>query len=188
MRSFLRCLPLGLLLITLTACQSPTDPSSAVSYDDAIDAVVTPDPISAEASTSNRTYRIVRGNNQPDEIATYDWHTVFTTTVSFNATSTDKDVDIQFPVRLTSTSLVVKQATGGIITAPTGSEKEYFEFVTLSASSNTFAVVGSGATLMFEAWYDLPSLRKEAVITVTYSFTDDDGTAFQKSEEFRVAP
>jgi hypothetical protein len=37
-------------------------------------------------------------------------------------------------------------------------------------------------------WYDLPSLRKEAVITVTFSFEDDDGKTFQKTADFRVAP
>lgn len=188
MRPLVRCVPYGLLLISLAGCQSPTDPSNSVSYDDAIDVVVTPDPIVGEASATNRTYRIVRGNNQPDDIGTYDWRAVFTTTVTFNAKSTDKDVDIQFPVRMTATTLEVKQATGGIITPPTGAEKEYFEFVTLNATGNTFPVVGSAASLQFEAWYDLPSLRKEAVAIVTYSFTDDDGKSFQKSEELKVAP
>jgi hypothetical protein len=37
-------------------------------------------------------------------------------------------------------------------------------------------------------WYDLPSLRKEAVVVVTFSFTDNDGTVFQKVRQITVAP
>ena len=35
---------------------------------------------------------------------------------------------------------------------------------------------------------DLPSLRKEALVTVTMSFQDTDGQAFSKSYDVRVAP
>jgi hypothetical protein len=43
-------------------------------------------------------------------------------------------------------------------------------------------------TLTFEAWYDLPSLRREAVVQVAASFIDNDGTTFQKTVDLRVAP
>ena len=42
--------------------------------------------------------------------------------------------------------------------------------------------------MTFEVWYDLPSLRKDSVVTLTFSFVDTDGTAFQRSVDFRVAP
>ena len=60
----------ALLLAALAAvgCQSPTDPSDTVRFDEAVDIAATPDPISADAQTGGRTYRIVRGNNQPDEV------------------------------------------------------------------------------------------------------------------------
>jgi hypothetical protein len=187
MRLITGCLGLLMLTMAATACQSPTSASS-ISYDDAIDATPSPNPIVAEASTDGRTYRIVRGNNQPDEIATYDWHAVFATIVTFNANATNQDVDVAFPVRLSSATLVVKQASGGIITPPTGSDKEYYEFVTLTASNNQFSGVSASSTLTFEAWYDLPSLRKEAVVTVTFSFVDDDSKTFQKIVDIKVAP
>lgn len=179
---------LAVLLATSSACQSPTKASDTVSYDDAVDLSVSPNPISADAASSGRTYRIVRGNNQPDEIVSYDWHAVFAVSLSFNSNATDKDLDVAFPVRLASTALTVKQASGGIITPPTGSDKEYYDYVTLNASGNTFAAVGSPVALTFETWYDLPSLRKEAVVTVAFSFVDDDGATFQVSRDINVAP
>jgi hypothetical protein len=180
----------AVLLAALAAvnCQSPTNPSDRVSYDDAIDMSPVPDPIAADTQTGGRTYRIVRGNNQPDDILAYDWHTIFSASIQLNGNATDKDLDIDFPVRITATTLVVKQATGGIITPPTGGDSEKFEFVTLSASGNTMSGTNTPITLSFETWYDLPSLRKEAVIQVSVSFVDNDGTTFAKTTDFKVAP
>ena len=39
-----------------------------------------------------------------------------------------------------------------------------------------------------EVWYDLPSLRREAVVTIQYAFLDKDNTSFTKSVDFNVAP
>ncbi len=171
----------------LSACQSPSNPSNVINYDDVVVTTVTPDPVIADAQTGGRTYRVVRGNNQPDEILPYDWHGVFSMTVAFNGDALDKDVDVAFPVRLTATTLAVKQASGGIVTPPTGTESEKFEFVTLNATGNQFPGIDSPIGLTFEVWYDLPSLRKEAVITVSFAFVDNDGASFQKVVDVRVA-
>jgi hypothetical protein len=179
---------LFLLVGSLCSCQSPTNPSDQSSYDDAIDATAAPNPIAADTATGGRTYRIVRGNNQPDEIVPYDWHAVFSMTLSFNSNATDKDIDIAFPVKVTAVTLTVKQASGGIVTPPTGNDKEYFEFVTFNATGNQFAAVGNSNSLMFEVWYDLPSLRKEAIISVTTAFADNDGVTFNKVLDITVAP
>jgi hypothetical protein len=87
-----------------------------------------------------------------------------------------------------ATTLTIKQATGGIVTPPSGSDSEKFEFVTLSASGNQFSGINTPITLTFEAWYDLPSLRKEAVVQVAASFVDNDGATFQKTVDIKVAP
>ena len=42
--------------------------------------------------------------------------------------------------------------------------------------------------MTFEIWYDLPSLKKEAVVQITYTFQDNDGATFQLTESFNVAP
>ena len=171
-----------------SACQSPTDPDDVVDYDEVLDETATPEPIIADAATGGRTYRVVRGNNQPDDILPYDWHAVFSTTLTFNDKASDKDVDIDFPVKISATTIVVKQASGGIITPPTGTDTEKSEFVILSTSSNQLTGIASPTTTTFEIWYDLPSLRKEAVVVVTFSFTDNDGTVFQKERQITVAP
>lgn len=178
-----------LMIMALSwGCQSPTNSSDAINYDDVVVTTVTPDPVVADTDTGGRTYRVVRGNNQPDEILAYDWHAIFSMTVAFNNDALDNDVDVDFPVRLTATTLTVKQASGGIVTPPTGAESEKYEFVTLNTSGNQFPAIDSPISLTFEVWYDLPSLRKEAVINVTFTFLDDGGTPFQKVADVRVAP
>lgn len=174
--------------LSVAGCQSPTDPGTTVNYSEALDITVDPDPIVADGATGGKLYRVVRGNNQPDEMLAYDWHAVFSSKLSLNDKATDEDLDLDFPVRITGATLTVKQATGGIITPPSGSDTEKFEYVPLSASSNQFGAINSPITLTFEVWYDLPSLRKESVVTLTYAFVDNDGTSFQRTVDFKVAP
>lgn len=174
--------------LSAAACQSPTSPEDTVNYSEALDIVVDPDPIVADGATGGKLYRVVRGNNQPDEMLAYDWHAVFTSRLTLNDKATDEDLDLDFPVRITGATLAVKQATGGIITPPSGGELERFEYVPLAASGNQFGAINSPITLTFEVWYDLPSLRKECVVTLTYAFVDTDGTSFQRSVDFTVAP
>jgi hypothetical protein len=63
-----------------------------------------------------------------------------------------------------------------------------FEYVSLGASSNQVTGIDSPVTLTFEVWYDLPSLRKEAVITLGFRFLDDDDATFQRTFDVTVAP
>ena len=174
--------------VSAAGCQNPTEPGTTVNYSEALDISADPDPIVADGATGGKLYRVVRGNNQPDEMLAYDWHAVFSSKLSLNDKATDEDLDLDFPVRITGATLAVKQATGGIITPPSGGEAEKFEYVPLSASSNQFGAINSPITLTFEVWYDLPSLRKECVVTLTYAFVDNDGTSFQRIVDFKVAP
>ena len=174
--------------LSAAGCQNPTDPGTTVNYSEALDITVDPDPIVADGATGGKLYRVVRGNNQPDEMLAYDWHAVFSSKLSLNDKATDEDLDLDFPVRITGATLTVKQATGGIISPPSGSDTEKFEYVPLTASSNQFGAINSPITLTFEVWYDLPSLRKESVVTLTYAFVDNDGTSFQRIVDFKVAP
>lgn len=178
----------GLAAFAAASCQNPNEPGDTVNYSEALDVTVSPDPIVADNQTGGKLYRVVRGNNQPDELVPYDWHALFSSTLTLNTNANDEDLDLDFPIRVTGATLTVKQATGGIITPPSGSDTEKFEYVPLSASGNQFPGVASPITLSFEMWYDLPSLRKESVVTLTYSFVDNDGTSFQRSVDFNVAP
>ena len=189
-----RALGGGLLLLMamagspfVLACQSPTDPDDTPSVDDFLETSVNPNPAIAGESGDGRTYRVVRGNNQPDEILRYDWKTSFSVTARLNDKADDEDY-LTFPVNLSSATVVVKQASGGIVTPPTGGDVEHSEFVVTRSTSNLFAAINASNSFDFDVWYDLPSLRKEALITVTLTFTDSDGVTFTKAVDVPVAP
>lgn len=167
----------------LVACQSPTDP------DDVADFMVlsaNPDPATSNGPTG-RTYKVEGDDNEPDEIREYDWRTVFTVTARVTEDANDDSVNLEFPLTITSATINVQQATGGIVTPPTGGEIEHFEFVS-QASGNSFAAVGSTVDITFDVVYDLPSRKREALITVTLGFRDDDGRTYSETLGVKVAP
>lgn len=168
------------------ACQSPTSPDDAVDVDDFLVISAVPDPAIAGRSTDGTTYRVVRGNNQPDDILEFDWKTNFSLTLTLNDKADDDDV-LEFPVDLTQVTLQVKQASGGIVTPPTGGDTEHSTYVT-QASSNRFGAVNNSISIAFDVWYDLPSLRKEALVSVSLSFKDTNGKTFAKTYDVKVAP
>ena len=168
------------------ACQSPTDPDDTLDVDDFLEISLTPNPASASEATDGKTYRVVRGNNQPDDILPYDWRTAFTLAVTINGQADDNDA-LEFPIDITSITLQVKQASGGIVTPPTGGETEHFTYVT-EASSNRYTAPNQTTTISFEVWYDLPSLRREALVQVSLAMRDNENTTFTKTYDVRVAP
>lgn len=182
----------GVVVLTIatfpfsSGCQSPTDPDDTVDVDDFLEISVSPNPATADPSTDGKTYRVVRGNNQPDEILAYDWKTAFVLSVTLNDKADDDDL-LEFPVDVTTVTVQVKQASGGIVTPPSGGEVEYYQSVT-QASSNRFGGVNATNSIAFDVWYDLPSLRKEALVTVALAFKDNDGKTFSKNYDVRVAP
>jgi hypothetical protein len=169
------------------ACQSPTSSSDSFNVDDFLETSVSPDPVVADKSTDGKTYRVVRGNNQPDDILVYDWKATFTLTLRMNEKTDDKD-HLTFPIDVTSATVKVQQASGGIVSPPTGGDVEHYESVLSQTSSSRYAAINTSNTITFDVWYDLPSLRKEALITVTVSFKDKDGSTFSKSVDVKVAP
>jgi hypothetical protein len=170
----------------IAACQSPTNPDDVLEVDDFLETSASPNPTTAFESADGRTYRVVRGNNQPDDILVFDWKTAFTITATLNSQA-DDDEALEFPVDLTAVTVAVKQAAGGIVTPPTGGEVERFDYIT-SASTNVYPSINSTVSIGLEVWYDLPSLRREALVTVTLAFEDNDGQTFTKAVDVRVAP
>jgi hypothetical protein len=173
--------------IAMAGCQEPTE-DETLDVDDFLESSASPNPTNASESTDGRTYRVVRGNNQPDEILPFDWRTAFSVSVQLNNNATSDDVDLQFPVQLTSATVKVQQASGGIVSPPTGGEVEHYDSVTSQVTGNQFNAVNQPLSMVFDVWYDLPSLRREALITVTLAFADDDNTTFTKNVEVRVNP
>ena len=120
----------AIAVLSAGACQNPNEPTDTIDYSEALEITVDPDPIVADGATGGKLYRVVRGNNQPDEMLPYDWHAVFSSTLLLNTNANSEDLDLDFPVRITGATLAVKQATGGIITPPSGGETEKFEYCT----------------------------------------------------------
>jgi hypothetical protein len=179
----------GVAAVSLSGCQKTDSTDSSLKVDDFVISTTSPSIATADGPGTGKTYRIVRGNNQPDDILEYDWHTTFGLSTTINNHATDDSVKLAFPVTLSSASVKVQQASGGIVNPPTGGDTEHFEYLS-SASGNTIGAVNGTINMNFEVWYDLPSLRKEALITVTLNFTDDSSTpkTFTKVVNVQVAP
>ncbi len=169
-------------------CQSPTDSSDTIDVDDFVDSSVSPSPTNAEEATDGRTYRVVRGNNQPDDIIAYKYKTTFHVSLTLNSNALDDDVDLEFPVKLSSATAKVEQASGGIVTPPTGSETEHYESVVSNSTGSSFSGANSTLQMDFDVWYSLPSAKKEALVTVSFVLTDDDSVSFTKTVKVLINP
>jgi hypothetical protein len=181
-----RLLLMGLVVSAFwmgTACQSTSSTDETLDVDDFVDGSAAPNPATAEECTDGKTYRVVRGNDQPDDILKYDYIATFAVTVTINKNAADKDIDLDFPVKITATSVKIQQATNGIVVPSTSSDTEHYESVMLAATGSTFSGTNTTATLTFKVWYDLPNLGKGALATVSITFEDDDGVTFTKNVE-----
>jgi hypothetical protein len=174
---------LALAVCGLCACQSPTEPDEVPEF---VETSVSPDPALA-AGPTGKLYTVKGEGDKPDEVREYDWKATFAVTVKLNSNATHENVDIAFPVRITAATVRVQQASGGIVTPPTSGEVERYEFVS-QASSNRFAAVNSSVSMTYEVWYDLPSTRREALVSVSLTLVDDDGSSFSETIEVQVAP
>jgi hypothetical protein len=174
-------------LLVAAGCQSPTSASSTLSVDDFVTAAISPDPATA-VDAVGKTYRVVRGNNQPDEILPYSYVTSFAITLTVTSEATSDSVDLTFPVTITSVSGKVQQAAAGIVTPPTGGDVEHYESLIAQSSGSQFAAVNGTITMSFQVWYALPNGRREAVVTESISLKDDSGKTFTKNVDVKVAP
>lgn len=172
--------------LALAGCQRPTEESETISVDDIVDASA-PSAVTANPSTDGRSYRVTR-NNETDLILPYQFKTSFTVTVLVNSNASDSKYDLTFPITLLQASVKVSQASGGILTPPTGGDVERSEFVITQSSGNRFAAANTSITMNFDIWYTMPSQQKEALITVTFNLADDDGAAFAKTATINITP
>jgi hypothetical protein len=178
----------GLAALSLSGCQKTDSTDTTLKVDDFVESTTTPATPAADGPGTGKTYRVVRGNNQPDDILEYKYHVVFSTTTTINNHATDSSVKLSFPVTLSSATVKVQQASGGIVNPPTGGDVEHYEYVT-SASGNTIGAVNGAITITYEIWYTLPSGRREALVTEALNFTDDSSTpkTFTKTVNVQLA-
>lgn len=186
-RALLLCTLLGAAALPLAGCQSPSDSNDSLKVDDFLD-ISAPANVDANTDTQGRTYRVVRGNNQPDEIVPFEYHTAFNLAATINSKATDKSIDLDFPVKLSSASVKVEQASGGIVSPPTGGEVEHYDSVPSNVSGNSYPNANSTISMTYDVFFKLPSGRKEALVSVTLSFVDDSNVAFSKVVQVRVNP
>jgi hypothetical protein len=167
-----RRLGAGILLATLPwlcACDESTEATS-----DESTFTVTPNPAVAVPS-SGLTYTILGDDTHADRVIEYPWKTTFTVNIQETA-GVAREID--------SVSATVQQATGGIVISPTGGDTEHYQFNSV-ASGNSIAANGS-ANVSFDVWYDLPNKGRTALITVTFTFTDDNDASFSESVKVNV--
>jgi hypothetical protein len=170
----------------LAGCQSPTDADDVIDVDEYVETTVVPDPVIADASTDGKTYNVTI--DDVTEKRLYDWKASFSLTARLNNKAADEDLDLTFPVDLTSASFKVDQATGGIRNPPTGGEVEHSDAIITGSTGNRYGGANTSQSLTVDLWYDLPSLRREAIIVATLNFKDTDGKVFTKVVDLRVAP
>jgi len=175
-----------LSLVPVYACQSPTEEDEdTYEVDDFCEGSIAPSPATA-VDSDGKTYRVVRGNNQPDDILPYQFKTSLTIALTLNSNATSEDVDLAFPVGITSVTAKVQQAVGGIVSPSTGGEVEHYESLLTSATANNWPAIDTTITLTMDVWYSLPSGRKDSLVTVTATLKDDDGMTFAKTVEVVV--
>jgi len=183
---------MGLATATLgmMGCQSPTSSSSSFNVDNFVDSTVIPNPTAAVGSTDGRTYRVVRGNNQPDDVLPFQFITTYDIVLTFNANSTNNSNNVKFPVTITSATAKVEQAASGIVTTPSSGDVEHYDSAIVSSTTNAIAQVGAGVEMVFKVWYALPNGGREALITETISMKDSSDTpqTFAKTVQVRVSP
>jgi hypothetical protein len=176
--------------LSLAGCQKTDSTSTTLKVDDFVGSAVNPNPANADGPGTGVQYRVVVGNNQPDEIREYQYHVAFGLGVNINNNATSSSVALTFPATITSASAIVHQASGGIIVPPPSTDAEYSKCNLASSSGSTIGAVNGAINMNWECWYTLPSLKREAVVVVTINFTDDSSTpkTFTKTVNVNVAP
>lgn len=185
-----RLLLTGLTALAVSACQKTDSTSTTLKVDDFVISSYSPNPAAADGPGTGVNYRVVIGNNQPDEIREYQYHVPFGLTVTINNNATSSSVALTFPATISSASAVVHQASGGIIVPPSSTDAEYSKCNIANSSGSTIGGVNGSINMNWECWYTLPSGHKEAVVVVTLNFTDDSSTpkTFTKTVNVNVAP
>jgi len=157
----------------LDACSSPTSSTPTLSV------TLTQSPNPATASGPTGVYYSV---TNPDSTVTqyeYQYRTNFTVTIQETG---------GMALNITALNAVVQQSAGGIVISPSGGQQIYYKFNS-TAATNYINAKGT-ASVIFDAYYTLPSGGKEALVTVAFTFQDTATTpnTYSQSLGVKVAP
>ena len=161
-------LPLAALLCACSST-STTGTSTAATF------TITPNPAIAVTGTPGWTYTIVGDATHPDQIIQFPWQTTFTVSMHENA---------GVGRNITAIAVKVQQSSGGIVVTPSGTAVEHWDYKS-QASSNRLPANGD-ASVSFTVAYDLPNKGSEALITISFSYLDDNALAFSESTQVQV--
>lgn len=170
-----------LAVLAASACQSPTEPTDLDYFE-----VTAPDSVSASGPTG-RTYRIPATDTEPEKVKEYPWVARITVSIRITEDAANQDGELDFPVRVTGTDRNVQPASGGIVVPPPTGTQVYSEIVPF-ASNNVFNGVNETITITYDVYYDLPGGGREALVTLNFSFTDDDDNTLSESKQVKVSP
>ncbi len=81
-------------------------------------------------------------------------------------------------------SVVVQQATGGIVTTPTNGAAESYTYTTTAATNRVEGK--SASSLGLVVYYTLPNGGSETVVTVNVTLKDDTGYSYTLSVQLRT--
>jgi len=162
---------LSLSVLWLPGCDKTTSTTSSAATFSAVPATAT-----AVASTSGKTFTVLGDSTHPDRIIAYPWQTSFTV----NITET-----VGIGRKITGVSIKVQQASGGVIMMPTGTDIEHYDYLS-QVANNYIAGKGTGTVTFNPVWYWLPNGGREAVVTTTFSFLDDNNSSFSESTTVNV--
>jgi hypothetical protein len=142
---------------SICGCESV---SSTTSSDELV-YTVTPNPAIAVPS-SGVTYTIPADDYHTDRVIEYPWKTSFTVLMQ-ETEGVGRDIN--------AVSISVQQAQGGIVLSTT--ETIHSQYTSTQSGGNRVEAKGTNH-INFEVWYDLPNKTSSALVTITFSFTDDD--------------
>jgi hypothetical protein len=171
MRRVVRSIMPLVLVASISSCSAPTEPTQ-LSVD------LSSTPATPPAVAAKGVFYTIKGDDtHPDQTIEYPWKASFT--VSLQETG-------GLAVDITAVNVRVQQASGGIVITPTTGTVEQYQFNS-SASGNQLGAKGS-ASVGFEVWYDLPNKGREALVTVGFTFRDEDSRTYSDSLDVRVTP
>jgi hypothetical protein len=161
--TFLVALP---LVGVSSGCKTPTEVE-----EETLILTVTPSPV-AVTPLRGVFYTIKGDDSHPDEVREYDWKASFTVTAY-----DEKGLD---GLKITGVTVALQPAAGGIVFNPR-SDTVYFDY-NIQAAGNDVPKKGN-TTINVEVWYDLPNAGREALITVSMGFIDEDKLTYTESVE-----
>lgn len=159
----------SLALIVLVGCGSDTTTQSSTGATSGGSGTTTSSLVTATVSPSP-AIAVVSSD------ASYSWSTSFTVTLAES-----KGVG----VRVQSLKVDLQQAAGGIVIEPPTGFDESFRFNVSSPSNRVEA--NASLAVGFTFFYTLPNGGREALVTVTFTVVDDNGSAGTVRAELKVA-